>query len=299
MGGTLLLEAPDPVAAARRLGSLPGVAWIAVGYRFSGNREYLGLAALLARRYLSRGRSFRISAQAVESPESAGDLVLAGNSEVLATVKGSRVDERHPVVRFRVSVESASGAFGAEIATGPSGTPTGEEWVACLVSGGEGSSSMAWMTALSGYSVRMVHASTGDAALRRVARLYSELSFRMDPTRLELVLLNGEGAPLGRVGRWLRQNGGPAFAGFRPRRAALASGLSKEFPNVAFPLLLFQEQALAETYRSLGLGRPPARQESPRFTLEALDEVSPYKELRFGGREADISAVIDTLKGLR
>ena len=58
--------------------------------------------------------------------------------------------------------------------------PTGGDWVSCLVSGGERSSALAWMAALSGFSLRLVHSRTDEAALRHVARLYSELSFRMD-----------------------------------------------------------------------------------------------------------------------
>src|SRR5207302_9782634 len=37
--GTLLVAAEDPVEVARRLAFLPGVAWISVGYRFSGNED--------------------------------------------------------------------------------------------------------------------------------------------------------------------------------------------------------------------------------------------------------------------
>lgn len=295
IGDALIIYAKDPVAVARILAMLPGVKWVAVGCRFAGNQGYLECLASLAKRYLAKGRSFRISAQSVRSRESPGDLILAGNSEVLAAIDGSRVDERKPLVRFQVSVDGAEGACGVEIVAGPGGTPTGSEWVSCLVSGGVNSSSMAWMVALAGFSVRLVHSRTDEASLRMVAKLYSELSFRMDPRRLEVVLLEGHGPPLGRLGVWLRRQNATAFAGLRPRSASAISDLSATFPNLVLPMLLFQEETVAGTFRSLGLGRPPAGT-SPRFTKAALETGIGGSEVRFGGAQADANAVIDALK---
>ncbi|HEV2389897.1 MAG TPA: hypothetical protein VGS04_04150, partial [Nitrososphaerales archaeon] len=79
VGHTLLVPSGDPVATARSLAFLPGVEWIAVGYRFSGTDGYLRNLELLGKRYLSKGRTFKISAQVVGSKQTAGDAVLAGN----------------------------------------------------------------------------------------------------------------------------------------------------------------------------------------------------------------------------
>jgi hypothetical protein len=296
IGDTLLVAAEDPVAVARSLTFLPGVAWIAVGYRFSGSGNYLKNLELLAGRYLSKGRTFKISAQVFDSKQTAGDAVLAGNSELLAFIPGARVDERKPRVRFRVCIQGARGACGAEVRAGPGGLPTGSDWVSCLVSGGERSSALAWMAALSGFSIRLVHSRTDEAALRHVARLYSELSFRMDARCLELVLLDGGSDAYGRIGGWLHDHKGAVFAGLRPGRPDALRGFAERFPNLALPLILVQDDEIDSTFRSLGLGRPATGSGGSGLTPGALDSRSPYSELKFGGVQADSNAVIDTLK---
>lgn len=296
LGDTLLVAAEDPVAAARSLAFLPGVEWIAAGYRFSGTKDYLRNLELLANRYLSKGRTFKISAQVVASKQAAGDMVLAGNSELLSSIPGSRVDERKPRVRFRVCVQGEKGACGAEIRAGPGGVPTSGEWVSCLVSGGARSSALAWMAALSGFSIRLVHSRTDEAALRHVARLYSELSFRMDARCLELIILDGGNDVYGRMGGWLRDHKGAAFAGLRPGRPGDLTGLAERFPNLAVPLILVQDDDIAGMYRSLGLGRAAAGPEGGGLTLRALEARSRYSVLKFGGVQADANEVIDTLK---
>ncbi len=297
IGDALLVAADDPVAVARSLTFLPGVSWIAVGSRFRGG-GYLKNLELIAKRYLSRGATFKISAQVVASKETAGDAVLSGNSELLSSIPGARVDERRPRVRFRVCVEGARGACGVEIREGPGGVPTGGDWVACLVSGGERSSAMAWMAALSGFSLRLVHSSMDEAALRRVARLYSELSFRIDPRCLELVLLDGGNDPYGRIGGWLRDHRLPAFAGLRPVRPDALTGFAGRFPNLSLPLVLVQDDEVARVYRSLGLGRASKASGGGGLTPRALDATGKYSERRFGGLQADSNAVIDAMKRL-
>jgi hypothetical protein len=296
IGDALLVETDDPVAVARSLTFLPGVAWIAVGYRFTGTGNYLKNLELIAKRYLSKGRSFKISARVVSSKQTAGDAVLSGNSELLSSVPGARVDERKPHVRFRVCIEGARGACGTEIRAGPGGVPTGGDWVSCLVSGGERSSALAWMAALSGFSLRLVHSSTDEAGLRRVAKLYSELSFRMDPRCLELVLLYGGDDPYGRIGGWLRNHKEPAFTGLNAGRPDVLTGLAELFPNLSLPLVLVQEDEVARVYRSLGLGRSRKRSGGGGLTLKALGGPSKYSEQRFGGVQADTNAVIDAMK---
>jgi hypothetical protein len=293
---TLLVDAEDPVVVARRLAYLPGVAWVSVGYRFSGNKEYLEKLELLAKRYLSKGRTFRISARVVGSGQTAGDAVLAGNSELLSSIPGARVDERSPKVKFRVCVEGAKGACGVEIRAGPGGVPTGGDWVACLVSGGVHSSSLAWMAALSGFSLRLVHSRTDESALRRVAKLYSELSFRMDPGRLQLIVLDGGKNPPGRIGQWLRDTRLTVFGGMRPARSEELAKLAKNFPNLVLPLILVQDEAVRAVYRSLGLGPEPKAAKGGRFSMKSLQARSPYSENRFGGVQADSNAIIDAIK---
>ena len=96
---TLLVDSDDPVEVARRLSLLPGVAWIAVGFRFKGGDGYLKNLGLLAKRYLSKGKTFKISAIVTRSKKSAGDAVLAGNSELLSLIPGAKVDARGEVPR--------------------------------------------------------------------------------------------------------------------------------------------------------------------------------------------------------
>jgi hypothetical protein len=296
VGDALLVAAKDPVDAARRLALLPGVAWIAVGYRFNGTGAYLKDLTTLARRYLSKGRTFKISAQVVASKQTAGDAVLAGNSELLSSLPGTRVDERKPHVRFRVCIQGSKGACGAEIRSGPGGLPTTREWVSCLVSGGARSSALAWMAALSGFSLRLVHSRTDEASLRQVARLYSELSFRMDPRCLELVVLGGGKDAYGRIGGWLRDHKGAAFAGLRPGRPDALTGVAERFPNLALPLTLVQDDAIEGVYRSLRLGRAAEDRADAGLNLRALEAVSPYSVRKFGGVQADSNEVIDALK---
>jgi hypothetical protein len=293
---SLLVGAEDPVEMARRLSFLPGVAWIAVGYRFRGTEGYLRNLELLAKRYLARGRTFRISAQVAASTQTAGDAVLAGNSALLSSISGARVDERKPQVKFRVCVEGGRGACGVEIRAGPGGLPMSGEWIACLVSGGERSSSMAWMAALSGFSVRLVHSRTDDIALRQVGRLYSELSHRVDPRCLELVVLKGGKDPFGRIGGWLHDHKAAAFAGWRPERHGIAISLAERFPNLALPLVLVQDDAIGSTYRALGIGRSSKAGGGARMSLRALEARRAYSEVRFGGVQADSNEVIDAVK---
>jgi len=293
--GMLALRVSDPVTVARSLGYLPGVSWIAVGFLFEGQEGYLRSLEDLARRYLTKGKSFRISAYAVASSRSVGDVVLAGNSHLLSVIDDARVNERKPDIRFHVSFEGDKGACGVEIGSGPGGYPTNGTWVTCLVSGGENSSSMTWMSALSGFSLRLVHSATDDKSLLHVARLYSELSFRMDERSLELVVLRGDGSPVGRIGKWLREHDETSFAGLRPRQTRGLTRLAVSFPNLRFPLLILQEDEIKGVYRSLGLGRASGGK-GIGLTLHALKAGGKYQETRFGGSTADSNTVIDAIR---
>ena len=295
-GGSLLIDAEDPVALALRVVQMPGVGWVAAGYRFNGPNGYLKDLEMLARRYLTRARRFQVTARAEASEQTAGDMVLAGNSTILSAVRGAKIDEKNPQVKFRVSSLGNGGACGVEIRSGPGGAPTGGEWAACLVSGGGRSSAMAWMAALSGYSIRLVHAATDDSSLGQVAKLYSELSHRMDSTRLELIVVEGDGDPMERAGWWLRRNRGTAFAGWRPTGRRAADALAKKFPRLTYPLVLVQDDAIASTYSSLGLGRASKGSGMGAFEKGALGTKAKYSETKFGGVEADSNTVIDAIR---
>ncbi len=297
IGDTLLVETDDPVLVARKLSFLPGVSWIAVGYRSSGIDAYLKNLEALSERYLSKGKTFRISAKVFGTSKAAGDIILAGNSALLSSVPGTRVSEKRPQVTFRVCLEGQKVVCGVEIRTGPGGAPTNDDWVSCMVSGGDRSSALAWMAALSGFSVRLVHSRADEASLRRVARLYSELSFRMDASRLELVVLDGEGDPRGRIGTWLRKSRTAAFAGLRPDRSETAVRLAEAFPNLMLPLLLVQDDVVRSLIASLGLGKLRRRGATESgLTLSALEKQTAYLERRFGRVHADSNAVIDAIK---
>ena len=295
VGDALLVTTDGPVSVASRLALLPGVSWIAVGYRFEGSKGYLKTVVSLAKRYLSKRKTFKISAQVIDSRLTAGDIILAGNSELLSAISGARVDERRAQVKFRVSVDGSKGACGVEIRAGPGGTPTGSEWVTCLVSGGARSAALSWMTALSGFSVRLVHSRTDDVALRQVAKLYSELSYRMDPSHLQLVALEGGKSTIGRIGGWLADAKGAVFAGALPEHPRELVQLAARFPNLMLPLIIVQDETIAAQYASLGLGREAKGSGNEALTLRTLRAGGQYAEKSFGGVQADSNTVIDAL----
>jgi adenylyl- and sulfurtransferase ThiI len=123
VGNILLVATDDPVVVARKLSFLPGVSWIAVGYRFSGIGAYLRNLEAVSKRYLSKGKTFRISAEVFGSTRTAGDIILAGNSALLSSIPGTRVNEKKPQVTFRVCLEGQKVVCGAEIRSGPGGGP--------------------------------------------------------------------------------------------------------------------------------------------------------------------------------
>lgn len=292
--GTLLFDSADPVEAARELAYLPGVAWIAVGYRFTGQVQYERVLEALGKKYLRKGAVFSVSARSEGGGHSAGDLVLSGNSTVLSLFPGSRISESKPQVRFRVCMQGDSGACGVEIRSGPGGTPTGSERVSVLVSGGARSAYLAWAAALSGFAVRLVHSKTDERSLGQAARLYSELSSRLEPSRLELVLLQGNGDPEGRVWKWLESCEGLVFAGLRPRAREVVR-LSSRFPNLSLPLLLVQEDVLSSGYRSLGIG-PASSGRGLKLPPRKPRADARFSEKVFGGVRADTNEVIDALR---
>lgn len=281
LGGSLVVRGTDPLAVATSVGNLPGVSWVAVGYR--GRARDLGdLSSTLAGKYLRRGDKFAVAADA-PSAALASDAAGAVTSGALEAAKGARVSESQPKFRFRVSIEGDRAVLGVGIADGPGGFPTGGDRVSVLASGGMHSSVVAWMAAVSGYRVDLVHAYVEERSLRAVSGLYSELSHRIDPTGVRLEVLFG-GPPSGLLLGWAKKERGTVFGGFRtgsPVPSTLKGG-------VVGPLSLASERDFKEKYSALGLKPFVAR-------MDWIPGPSRWTSRVFGGRTADVSEVIDGL----
>jgi len=293
---SLIIRGVDPIVAARRLAHLPGVTWIAVGYEVGSTADCLSRLATLAKRYLEVGSSFRLSVDAEESGEEEGDILLEATSTLLNAAKGSHVDEKDPSVRFRVIMVRGGGACGVQLREGIGGVPTSRAMRAsCLVSGGYHSSVTAWMAALSGYSLTLVHARDDDESLRQVARLYAELSARIDPSSLRLEVLEGRGQPGDRVAAWLAAASGEVFTGVHPECRGEA-GLTqlRRYQPATFPLLLLQEGEVTSRYDELGLR---GKQADRAAQLQLSSRRSRFTVREFAGKEADQNDVLDTVLG--
>lgn len=290
----LVVADADPVRVASRLSYLPGVSWIAVGFEFAGSAQYLSRLQSLARRYLRPGSSFRLTARVDHGDQTEGDLLLDGNGVLLKGVKGTRVDEKRPDVTFRVFMSGERGAVGVELRKGPGGVPTSARAkVSCLVSGGYHSSVVGWMAALSGYRVSLVHARADDESLRQVARLYAELSRRVDASGLKLEVLQGPGQPGERLASWLDRASGQVMVGSHPecRGGAVRRSFAGR-PGVAEPLLLLQEDEVKVRLDALGL-KIKGADAAP--TLSMGRRRVAYETRRFGGRESDLNGVLDSV----
>ena len=290
---SLAVREADPVAVARKLSFLPGVSWICAGFEF----EKAGLdpaLRLLARRYLRAGSGFRLLAEVQQSGEEEGDVLLDGNGTLLKSARGTRVEEASPDVTFRIVMVRDRGAVGVELREGPGGVPTSRGARAtCLVSGGYHSSAAAWMAALSGFSLSLVHARADDESLRQVGRLYAELSRRMDPSSLQLQVLDGLGSPGERLSTWLDAAKGDVFSGVHPEcRGRRSREALRRYPSVLLPLLLLREDEVRAKLKSLGL-KIKEVDDTPK--LSVTGKRSPYVVRRFGGRESDINGVLDGL----
>jgi hypothetical protein len=290
----LIVEKEDPVAVARKLAHLPGAEWIAVGYSFEGTVALTSSLRSLAKRYLRAGSGFRLAARVERSSQEEGDVLLEGNGTVLKSVKDSKVDERQPDVTFRIAMVADRGVVGAQLKKGPGGVPTSTRArVFCLVSGGYHSSVMAWMSVLSGYSVTLIHARTDDESLRQVGRLYAELSKRSDPGSLSLEVLDGEGSPGSRVQAWLATGPGPTMAGIHPEcRGLKAAGKFASHSFVSLPIILLQEEEVTSKLESLGVRKKGIDEEA---ALSLGQGSSRYTVKRYGGKEADVNGVLDSI----
>jgi len=296
VGETICISGGEPGTAARSVAYLPGVEWIGLGYKTEGGLGgLLGAAEVLGRRYLKKGSTFLVRVESERANVVESDVSGAVNSRLLELRSGVRTDERKPEVVFRVALDRGVGAVGVEIAKGVGGVPTSPSRAFCLVSGGMHSSVLAWMTSLSGFSLELVHARSGNESVIEVARLYSELSNRIDPRALKLRLLTGsEGSSAPEIlAGWLRgRRRSSVFSGQHLEcKRGKRSGRSD--PRVISPLLLMPESEFSRVFDSLGLrgffddgdvlsrvpSAPPAR----------------YRTATFGGARADLHRVIDSI----
>jgi hypothetical protein len=265
---------------------MPGVSWVAVGWQADSLEEMGQGAARLARVYLRREDRFSVAAESDEAETVASDIAGAVSSAVLGEVKGARMDEGNPRVRFRAVYGRTRGAVGVELRPGPGGTPTGEVDADCFVSGGMHSAVVAWHALLSGFGVRLVHVKVSEESLRAVTKLYAELSNRVDPRRLSLEEMEGGGV-LSAFNRRLRGRGGPVFAGFH----AECGGVPKNVPKwVQAPLLLATEEEFELWHSSLSVGTFVAKED---WLKEERGE-GAWKS--FGGARTDMHGVLDGLR---
>jgi hypothetical protein len=280
-GGSLLLQGADPVSHCITFENLPGVAWAAAGYSGDGVKDITKAAAVLARTYLRKGTRFSVQAEATGA-DSSSDLAGAVMAAMLEEVKGARA-ANDSKLRFRAAMDRTKGVVGVEITEGPGGVPMGDESVTCLVSGGVHSSVLAWDALVSGYRVGLVHAASGEGSLRGVARLYAELSNRVDPRGLSLRVLEG-GDPGGMISKYVALEKGTKFAGF-----TAGHKVPPEFTRkVASPLYLLPEEEYVSKFRGLKL---KSVNEKTRWGVQT----SVYRERSFGGIAADVSGVLDGL----
>ena len=283
VGGSVEVSGSDPLGVAALVRFMPGISWIAAGFAAQSQSGLAEAGAMLAKSYLRRGERFSVGSEGAGSAlaSDVGGMVTA---KVLEAVKGARVSES-PRVRFRVAADGRGGVVGVEVSEGVGGVPTGTEEATCLVSGGAHSSVCAWMAALAGYRVKMIHAKAGDQGVLAVARLYSELSNRVDPRGLSLEVL--EGGPVGgMLAKRAAKLKGRVFGGFTPGRTPPES-----LQRVASaPVYLMPEERFGAVFESLGIKAAIA-------TADWEEErAQGYSVSAFRGGPADVSGVLDGLK---
>ena len=283
-GGSIVVEGVEPLGVAARLKHTPGVSWIAAGLVSLSFKGLLDDSAILARTYLKRGDRFSVDAEG-SSGIVRSDVAGGVTSKILETVKGTRVSQGDPKIRFRTAFEGSRGVVGVEIVTGPGGVPTGVEGAVCLVSGGKHSSVVSWMALLAGYRIRLIHARADEESLLGAARLYAELSHRTDPRGLMLQVIESKSPASALVGT-VRGMNEPVFGGFR------ASGGPIPLPlrgRVLAPLYLLAEDKFDDEFESLALKSYDAKM---RWDSRKNWDVHIRS---FGGVTAGVSEVVDGL----
>jgi hypothetical protein len=283
-GGSIVVEGMEPMGVAALLGHTPGVGWIAAGLASKSFKGLLEDAATLARIYLKPGDRFSVEAEGGGGTMKS-DVEGAVTSKILESAKGSRVSQETPKKRFRTVFDGSRGVVGVEIVKGPGGVPTGVDNVVCLVSGGKHSSVVSWMALLGGYNVSLVHAKMNEESLLGAARLYAELSHRMNPRKLMLQV--AEGRPLaGALVVIIRGVNEPVFGGFHASGGPIPRLLRG---RVLAPLYLLTEDRFNEEFDSLGLKSHDAKTSWDSGKIEEVHLRS------FGGVTADVSEVVDGL----
>jgi hypothetical protein len=285
LGGFVAVANQDPVHVSSLVRFMPGAAWVAVGHSFGAQDQMTREAKKFAAGYLKGTKTFSVRAESDGDGVAAVDLAGAVVSALLDALPEAKVDDRRPGAVFRALYSKGRWVFGAELWTGPGGVPSGDETVHCLVSGGKHSSVVAWMALLAGYSVEMVHAEVGRGALVQVARLYAELSRRVDPSKLHLTLLRG-GLPADSIGQWLARSKGRFFAGTSAPRSA-PRWLSERTES---PLYLLPEEAFSESLKTLSLNSHDAKE-----AWEARHRSGRHSAVRFGGKRADMHEVLKAM----
>jgi len=135
--------------------------------------------------------------------------------------------------------------------------------------------------------VTLVHAKVSEESLRAVAKLYSELSTRVDPRSLALEVLAGEDP--GKIVNWLGHGeGSPVFVGTHTG----CSNMKWRSARVAAPLYVAQEEWFRTELSNLKLHPYPGQTE---WTNRSG---APSERLGFGGTRADVSDVLDGLRVL-
>jgi len=283
VGNSILVNGTDPMDTVARLQYLPGTAWLAAGYEIGAFGDIGRTAGDLAKNYIRRGERFSVEAEATGRIIGA-DAAGAATSGILDSVKGARTSFDAPRVKFRVAFDGVRGAVGVQLRQGPGGVPTGGKSATCLVSGGPHSSVVSWMAALAGYRLRLVHARSTDSALLGVARLYSELSHRIDPRWLSIRVLRGESV-LSVLRRHITRSRGEIFGGFRTGR-----GILQTFGDaISSPLSLLPEEEFSREFGGLGIKGDEA------VADWGSSSGTKYTESDFGGVTADVNDVLDGL----
>lgn len=284
LGKSLVVEGPEPMGAAALVDHMPGIAWIAAGETVGSYGELAVVSSEIARKYLRRGDRFRVKAEGTRRVAVA-DVSGMVTSAILDGVKGTRVSEEGARVTFRAAFDGSKGVVGVEVREGPGGVPTGRSAAVCLVSGGMHSSVLAWMAALMGYRVRLVHAMLDEESLRAVARLYSELSHRADPRSLGLEVLEGD-CVAESLAKFASGSDDPVFGGFSREGGELPERL---LGIVQAPLYLMPEESFEAEFRWLAI-------KEHRFRTDWKAKGNGTRTARrFGGVMSDVSGVLDAL----
>jgi hypothetical protein len=285
-GRSVVVKGENPAKVASALEHLPGVSWVAAGYAAKTVQGLASVTADLAARYLRGGGTFVVRAESESGPRSS-DIAGAATSAVLDAVDGARVDEQSPGLVFRVAMDGGKGSSAVERARGPGGTPMGDSRAVCLVSGGKHSAVVSWMAALAGYSLDLVHVGSGEEALRSAAGVYAELSHRVDPKKLTFTVLEGGGSP-GKVAGLPGGGKRAVFGGHHAechRKSSIPAGVSS-------PLWLLPEETFDAVFADLHLVPEGVGSTLP----DASKRGGHAAARRFGGRRADVHAVLDGLE---